>query len=481
MTADFDVHLFEEHSASLPVWWAHRRPRRTLVYLDAHLDLQQTRGEGIDRLRQCRAVSEVQALESPHHLNPSERYAFGIEDFLHPASRLGLVERLVWVAPPHVPRHYSRSLVEVTQQMDGVEFDELAGFQPTGDGALRGRLLGLDITICGDDQLASLDIGDYDLDIDTDYFVEVPGDRLWTDPGLVAERVVRQLGPPGLATVSRAVTSAFMPLAFRFVGEYVRAALEGDDAARGHGATLCSIAAGGSDRGAARDACEHALRTHPDCPHAHFLAARLCDDPARASALRHRAAALDAGYRPDVSRDASAYPHRRLRLGRAALAGLLTAMEAEAQDHRRALAELALARLLAAAGRLDDAEVLARRPSGELADHGDVALAIARAHLARGSTSRALPWIDTAYRRHKTRTAAVLMRGDLALGAGRAREALASYEEAETRAPAWLLPLRRRRDALRTLADHAGARIVEAEITRRQGIVDDLVRSSARR
>ncbi len=481
MTKRFDVHLFEEHSASLPAWWSHPRANRTLVYLDAHLDLQQTREDGIDRLRQCRTLQDVRALESPHHLNPSERYAFGIEDFLHPASRLGLVGRLVWVAPPHVPRRYSRSLIEITQQMDGVEFGELAGFAPAADDALRGSLLGLDITICGYEQLATLDIGTYDLDIDTDYFVEVPADRLWVDPRRVVDAVVEQLGPPSMATVSRAVTSAFMPLACRFVGDYVRAVLEGDDEGCEHGARLFTVATATVDRKGAREACERARRARPDCPHTQYLAARLCDDPARARDLRSAAAAIDDGYRVDLSRDASAFPHRRLRLGKTALAGLAAALPSEVDEQRRALAELAVARLLAAAGRLDAAEALARRARGELADHGDLALAIARGHLAAGSAARALPWIETAHKRHKTRTVAAMMRGDLALGAGRARDALSCYEEAAVRAPAWQLPLRRRRDALRTLGDHAGAGALDKEIAHRQEIMDQLVKDAAGR
>src|SRR5690606_33348618 len=158
MNAEFEIHLFEEHSDTLSVWWQHRRPGSTVVYLDAHLDLQETTAGGIERLRQCNAVKEVRRLAAPHHLNQSQHYAYGIEDFPHPASRLGLLERLIWVAPPHVPRGYTRSLVEYMQQMDGIDFDELTGFRRTG-GAFRGRLLGLDITICDYEHLADIDIG----------------------------------------------------------------------------------------------------------------------------------------------------------------------------------------------------------------------------------------------------------------------------------------------------------------------------------
>ncbi|MDZ7841202.1 MAG: hypothetical protein U5R46_10360 [Gammaproteobacteria bacterium] len=101
MTSAFAVHLFEEHSSSLPVWWHAAAAPRTVVYLDAHLDLQQVGEERLQRLERCRSPDEVRALEAPHHLNSSPEYAFGIENFLYPAHRSGLLDRLIWVAPAH--------------------------------------------------------------------------------------------------------------------------------------------------------------------------------------------------------------------------------------------------------------------------------------------------------------------------------------------------------------------------------------------
>ncbi len=475
MNAEFEIHLFEEHSDTLSVWWQHRRPGSTVVYLDAHLDLQETTAGGIERLRQCNAVKEVRRLAAPHHLNQSQHYAYGIEDFLHPASRLGLLERLIWVAPPHVPRGYTRSLVEYMQQMDGIDFDELTGFRRTG-GAFRGRLLGLDITICDYEHLADIDIGgEYALDIDIDFFVEVPGDRLWVDPAAVVDKVLEQLGPPRVATISRAVTSGFTPLPYRFVGDYVRTLLAGDDAGRSHFGRLFEIAAGTGERARCIALARDVLTERPDCPHAMFLAARLEEDRDRARALATGAESVDPGYGPDVSRDASAYPHRRLPLRHADLERLLAALAEEQDDERCAPAELAVARLLALAGRLDEAEALLRRRGGETADHGDVALDIARAHLGRGSTDRAAPWLDAAALVHRTRTTALLLRGDLALRDGHAREAMQCYDEAAERAGAWMLPLARRRDGLRMIGDHRAAQTLSDLIEERSRIIDSLV------
>jgi len=475
MNATFEVYLFEEHSDTLSVWWRQRPPVGTVVYLDAHLDLQETAADGIERLRQCSTAEEVRRMATPHHLDLSQHYAYGIEDFLHPASRLELLERLIWVAPPHIPRGYSRSLVEYMQQMDGIDFDELTAFRPAGCG-FRGRLLGLDITICDYDHLDDSDIGsEYALDIDIDYFVEVPGDRLWIDPAAVVDKVLEQLGPPRIATISRAVTSGFTPLPYRFVGDHVRALLAGDHEERSHFDRLIEIATGTGERARRIALARDSLAARPDCPHAMFLAAGLDEDPGTARSLAARAASIDPGYGPDVSRDASAYPHRRLPLRHADLERLLAALAEEQDDERRAPAELAVARLLALAGRLDEAEALLRRQGGEAAVHGDIALDIARAHLGHGSTDRAAAWLDSAARLHRTRTTAVLLRGDLALREGRAREAMQYYDEAADRARAWMLPLTRRRDCLRIIGDHRAARVLSGLIEERSRVIDSLV------
>ncbi|MCZ7598714.1 MAG: hypothetical protein M5U09_14615 [Gammaproteobacteria bacterium] len=78
--------------------------------------------------------------------------------------------------------------------------------------------------------------------------MEVPGDRLWIDPAAVVGKVLEQLGPPRLATISRAVTSGFTPLPYRFVGDHVRALLAGDHEERSHFGRLFEIATGTGER-----------------------------------------------------------------------------------------------------------------------------------------------------------------------------------------------------------------------------------------
>src|SRR5687768_12616645 len=96
------VLTFEEHSSVLAAWWRLPRRPRTLVYFDAHLDLQHLAAPRLRRLEECTTAQEIADLAKPHPLSPGQGYSYGVEDFLYPAHRLGLIERVVWVAPPHV-------------------------------------------------------------------------------------------------------------------------------------------------------------------------------------------------------------------------------------------------------------------------------------------------------------------------------------------------------------------------------------------
>src|SRR3954471_407273 len=167
--------LFEEHPSVLPHWWRERARARTVVYLDAHLDLQYVNPERIRRLEQCTSGEQVAALEKPHDLSPDGHFCYSIEDFLYPAVRLGLIGRLVWVAPPHVLTRDSDKVLEQLRQMDGVDPDDLASLRRVG-GCIEGRLLGLDLTICDLRHLQAMALpAESVIDIDVDYFVTVPG------------------------------------------------------------------------------------------------------------------------------------------------------------------------------------------------------------------------------------------------------------------------------------------------------------------
>ncbi len=441
------VHLFEEHCSSLPIWWQLGQAKRTIVYLDAHLDLQKIDDNKLGALRQCRTVGGFRALQSPHHLNTSNRYAFGIENFLYPASRLDLIKRLIWVAPPHIPRRYSSSLLEHVQQMDGIGFEELTGFSPTGNSSLRGLLLGLDVTICDPDDLANLGIDpEYFLDIDVDYFVVTPGDKLWVDPGAEIRRVLKILGIPSTTTISYATSSGFTPMHLRFIGNYLAAVMSCDDDATKHYEHLSAAARlmASGERENAISICRHATRQRPDCAASHYLLATAVCDSSESRDMRQRAEEIDSVYAFDLQREASAFPNRHIQISRERLQHLSSDLEKLTPgSEQRALAEVAIGQLYARVGRLHEAWHLLKKQTGDLANQCDLALDIARGILAGNQPHQAKTLLDIALNADRTRTGALVHLGDLALRFGDIDRAILCFNHAATRAPAWMLPLER--------------------------------------
>jgi len=459
MKSSHPIHLFEEHSASLPIWWQAAGAARTIVYLDAHLDLQPIAEAQIQRLKNAQNIDDIRALEAPHHLNRSDRYVFGIENFLYAAHRLGLLDRLIWVVPPHIPRRYTSSLLDIIQQMDGITFSELCSFRPVPGNALRGTLLGLDITLCDYQDLHSQSItGPWYLDIDIDYFVRVPDDQLWCDPAQLIDQIHAQLGEPVLSTVSRAVGSGFTPLSLRFVADYALAALEQDIPSRQHFHALFTalqrLSQGEIED--ARKGLQNACKSRPDCAAAHYLLGMVLDqnkqDTAQVQTANKRAVELDPYYAFDLSRVASGFPNRHRPLDSKQLKLLNTQLSTAPSD-KQAYAEIAIARLYAASGALTEAWKLLQKQSGDLAGHSDLTLSIAHGLLERGAHQQAKGLLEQAAGAMTSRTNATLSLGDIAFQGGTPETALHHYQQASEYAPAWSLPLQRQAACLKALGE----------------------------
>ena len=475
-----DAYLFEEHSSSLPIWWARHESPRTVVYLDAHLDLQRSGDERLAELRACTTLEGVQALESPHHLEPSAEYAYGIENFLYAAHRLGLIDRLVWVAPPHIPRRYSSQLIDYLQQMDGLSFDELTGFESLGGNVMRGSLLGLDITICDYDELDAVDVGsNYYLDIDIDYFVDVPSDRLWIDPATVIDEVLARLGRPELVTISRAVGSGFTPLAFRYVGDYLHARVTGRkdefDYYRQLTTAIFELANGNFETG--RQLCRDSIGAQPGLAAGYYILALATSDPAEKKRLLNSTRGHDEAYGFDLACEASGLLHRNKSLDPGVLRNLVNALENLDLEHsRREQAEIALAQVFAAADDLDFARSLLLRQTGKYANHEDLLFAIATRQLqdaSRREQNREM--LNHLSRGGKNATTARLYLGDLEFADGNYETALAHFQAAAQAAPAWMLPLRQMLASYRQLGLGDEAAAVEQRIRQRQQRLQNLI------
>lgn len=475
-----DVHLFEEHSSSLPIWWARHEFPRTVVYLDAHLDLQRSGDDRLTELRACTTLEGVRALESPHHLEPSAQYAYGIENFLYAAHRLGLIDRLVWVAPPHIPRRYSSKLIDYLQQMDGLSFDELTGFESLGGNVMRGSLLGLDITICDYDELDAIDVGnDCYLDIDIDYFVDVPSDRLWIDPATVIDEVLERLGRPELVTISRAVGSGFTPLAFRYVGDYLYARVTGRkdefDYYQRLTKAIFELANGNFEAG--RQLCRELIDAQPGLAAGYYILALVTSDPAEKKHLLNSTSSRDQAYGFDLACEASGLLHRHKPLDAGVLHNLVSALESpDLERSRREQAEIALAQVFAAADDLDFARSLLLRQAGKYVNHEDLLFAISTRQLqdaSRREQNREM--LTNLSRGGKHATTARLYLGDLELADGNYETALVHFRAAEQAAPAWMLPLQGILASYRRLGLSDEATAVERRIRERQQRLQKLI------
>ena len=472
--------MFEEHSSVLPHWWREGARARTVVYLDAHLDLQYVNPDRIRRLEQCRTAEEVAALEKPHDLCPDGAFGYSLENFLYPASRLGLIGRLIWVAPPHVGTGYSDRAVGQLRQMDGVLPEELASFRRV-DGRIEGRLLGLDITLCDFRKLEALALpADCAIDIDVDYFVKVPGDTPWIDPREVLDVLRRLPRADGQMTISRSVGSGFTPLRYRFLGDYLAALWEQRSDDIEHFARLFELdrkLRSGEREAAAQELGTEAAR-RPDCAAGWFLLGLAQADPAEAERCRLRAAQISAAYAPSVLRAACGIRNRRLATDRAHVMQLGRELR-KLPPAEQGLAYAALGLLCCAVGDLQGALACYRSASATLGTQSQLALEIGRLLMRAGRAGEAVEFLQIASDDDKDRSAA---RGYLAYilrQSGELVRARSQLEQAHRAAPCWDEPLKALAQVYSELGEQALAQECTGRLAALQAQHEDLRRRLA--
>jgi hypothetical protein len=434
-----DVLIFEEHSSSLPVFWRLGPGRRTLVCLDAHLDLQAISSTRLGLLQRCQSVDEVMALEKPHHVLPDKGYAYSLEDWLYPAHRLHLFDKLVWVAPPHVRVDASAEVLMHLEQMDGVTPDELASFAELPGGGFRGVLAGVPITVCNHRQLHSLALtGPVLLDIDTDYFVEVPGDQVWVDPREVLDTVRAALPTPAIVTIARSSGSGFLPLRHRYLADYVAALCGAQNLDTTHYQRLFELETHEPDRDARAAGFAQEARQFPQCAATRHLWSLALSDTVEASLRQAEAESLDAAYRPDVLSRACAYTQRRIAPTAQDCLALVRDLDGmPASTSLQACAHAAVGKVLCAAGMVDAAIEQHARCSALGGPHPGLCLDIGRALIARGRTREAHGFLHVALDDDVSRNSSRVYLAELHARAGRLEAARDLIAAAHASAPAW--------------------------------------------
>ena len=409
-----NVTVFEEHSSVLPHWAETGVERATVVYLDAHLDLQFVDAERIERLRQCRRTGSLRALESTHPFACPDGACFGIEDFLYPAAQLGLIERVVWVAPPHVMRAGLGASIGKLVQMEGVTLDDIESFDVQPGGYSSGRLMGVDLTICALEQLDRIELPEkWLLDIDVDYFVTLPESRLGVDPRTAIARLRALPAAPQSVTISRSVGTGFTPLRYRFLGELLASlwAGKGPTAAPIERVLQAEQLLASGDREACRTLCAALVAEQPGLAAAWYLAGLSADSALAAGQFFKTAVLVDSAFDDDVPLEIANAHSRKLRIDMATLARWHRALShcGEAAPERAGPAWVMLGLLYCSAGLMVQACDADDRALQIGNGHPELALEIANGFLARRDVRSARRYLPRAIAHSSSRARAYLL------------------------------------------------------------------------
>ena len=425
--------IYEEHCSVLADWVDRGYTGKTLVYVDAHLDLQFIRDERMQRLAAAKTRDEITALEKTDHLLPDGDFVYGIENFLYAAARLGVVDRLIWVSPPHVDIRLSPEVLEYVQQIDGVTFEELTGIRQTPDSCYEATLLGLDITFCGVAGLEQLSIPEGSLvDIDTDFFVALPADRAWLHPRELYAALDANVPKPAMVSIARSVGSGFMPLRYRYFADYLAALFAADAEQAAHYARLFDIEHGDHDGAARIAAVEEESRAFTDCPATLYLRDRLLG----AKEPHAAAGSLSDAYRHDPVRLASAVVNRHLALDKPQIDRLRAELAVDAP----AEAQIALGLAYASCGAVREALECYRRYGKP---HPQLALELAGLLAVQGDARERPELLEVAATEDACISSALLQLADIAMSHGDFDEARRLTEQVHALAPAWMEPLGR--------------------------------------
>jgi tetratricopeptide (TPR) repeat protein len=351
--------IFEEHSAVLPEWKRQRIEGKTLIYLDAHIDLQVVSQKRMAALENCTTAEELAKLDKPHHMLPDRGYSYSIEDFLYPAYRLGMISRLIWVNPPQQQEQNqegkTQEILGKLQSMEGLSLEDLASFKLVGN-IVEGKLLGLDVVICDYRDLAQLQLPEDSLiDIDIDYFIELPADEPWIDPQEVFTSLQQLPLTSDFVTITRSVSSGYTPLRYRFFADYLAALWQGDRQNSSHYSRLFDLdkKLRQGDAGSVVNSCLEELQQFPNCAATYYLLSLAESHPELTQDYQKQAASLDANYRDSVLRAISELASRNLEFERQNLEELEQRLEvSQVNQQELAIAHFTLGLLYSKLGDL---------------------------------------------------------------------------------------------------------------------------------
>jgi hypothetical protein len=354
LTKPVEILITEEHSSQLHLWHKLGIQDATLIYLDAHLDLQDIGEERILKLKNCRTNTEIAALEKPHHTVPDQGYSYSIEDFLYAAYRLGIIKHVIWVHPATENQQANpMDSIRMLKNTPGFRMEYLTSFE-VKDNLLEANLMGLKVTICSCYDLPKLSYPENTIiDIDIDYFITLPCNRFWIDPQVVFEILHSLPVKQERITFTRSVSSGYMPLRYRFIADYLGALWQEDTTAHEHYRRLLKYDSQGynSNTEAAVKNLLDEVELFPNCAATYYFLSIWESDPEAAQKYLEKAASICPLYKPSVLRDANAIMSRDMEYNRHKLEALEQSLEVEELDkEERRLAHFALGLLYSSLG-----------------------------------------------------------------------------------------------------------------------------------
>ncbi|MEM6365004.1 MAG: hypothetical protein AAF745_11290 [Planctomycetota bacterium] len=458
--------IFEEHQSVLAHWFENQVRGATVICFDAHLDLQPVSRARLDRLAACGSGDEVRQLAKRHHLLTDDDSSYSIEDFFFAAAKLGLVNHLVWVAPPHVRLEPVDEAIDQFRELPGITTDclqQINRHRVRDTPCFTTEFWGLRLTVCRREALPALELpGDSLIDIDIDYFIDLPSQQLGETP----TSVMASLRASGLAsvnaTISRSVRSGFTPLRYRFLADWMAAMIQ-DPSGRS------SVAETGRDLALLYHDidCEHQFIDPPRIDQLSSRTAHPCGagaveyalsiacqsianrgrDPSPFStrAKDYLAASIRAqnAYATDVVRLASEYPNRQIPIDIERAEALERMLQTPASnpeftvDQWNVIAASAIGLLWCHLQQFDRAEACYQDAMRSGQPSRELALELAKSFLGRGSPFAAMPYLDDALLDDKTRPTSLFLKAIASRQLGRTGEAETLLETLRELAPAW--------------------------------------------
>ena len=450
--AEMETVVFEEHSSVLANWVERSLHRQTLICFDTHLDLQPISADRLAKLDAAQSAEEISRLAKPHHLYPDDGYSYGIEDFIFAAKHLEIIDHLIWVTPPHVDISDAATAINQLRQLDGVTVDDIMSLRRVASGQrswITGNVLGLQLTI---GKIADLPLMQLPprclIDIDIDYFVDVPAERLTSTPADLCAALNQTSVAIDCVTISRSVRSGFTPLRFRFLAEHLEAIFDQCDAKARHYNRLIDAhrLINDGSRADAREVLELELQHFEQCPATHHAMKIATENDALAAqhhrrAVANSAASISAEYADSPLRTATGLSARFCEFDQSDVNSIAARIKPDAGDIQACLSHAAIGMLNCLLENAP-AAIAHYRAVTQAFTSGLPELALEIGKLLVETSPDAIDYFRVAKADDKTRTAATFFEGICQFKLGDFDAAETLLQEASSRAPAWPDPLR---------------------------------------